>query len=124
MLGDLDAAADHWNRALALNQSSAEAIEVLQNLSRLHRSTGNILMARRGYQKLAERRPWDPLILLAYSKVLAESGDVPQALVVARQAVSEDPHAVEAHLWLAELYRQSGDVASRNRSLERAQLLK
>ena len=124
LLGDSDSAADHWNKALETNQTSADSTEVLQNLSRLHWSRGDIPQARNGYQKLADRRPWDPLTLLSLSKLLAESGETQQALVVAQQAISVDQHAVEAYQWLAELCRRSGNLTDQNRYLQRAQRLK
>lgn len=124
MLGNSDAAADHWNRALQAHQASADSTEVLQNLSRLHWSRGDIPKARSGYQQLAERRPWDPQTLLALSNILPESGETQQALVIAQQAIAVDPHAVGAYLWLAELCRRTGDLTNRDRYLERVQLLK
>lgn len=124
MLGSSEAAVEHWNRALRTQPKSADATEVLQNLSRWHWSRGNIPEARRSYQQLAERRPWDPPTLLALSNVLAESGENQQALVVAQQAIAADPHAVEAYFWLAELCRRTGDLTNQNRYLERGKLLK
>ena len=124
MLGDSDSASDHWNRALETNPTSADSIEVLQNLSRLHWSRGDISNARNGYQKLADRRPWDPQTRLSLSKILAESGETQQALVVAQQAISVDRHAVEAYLWMAELCRRTGKLTDRDQYLQRAELLK
>jgi tetratricopeptide (TPR) repeat protein len=124
MLGDSDAAADHWKRSLELNPTSADATEVLQNLSRWHWSRGDMPNARNGYQKLADQRPWDPQILLSLSRLLGESGETQQALVVAQQAVSVDPHSVETYLWLAELSRRTENQTEQSRYQQRARLLK
>lgn len=123
MLGNPDSAADHWDKALGTNLTSDNSTEVLQNLSRLQWSNGEISKARHGYQTLVDRRPWDPQARLSLSKILAESGETQQALVIAQQVIAADPHALDAYLWLAELCRLTGDLTNRNRYLERAHLI-
>ncbi len=124
MLDEPDSAVDHWYRALETKSASADSTEVLQNLSRLHWSRGEIAKALDGYQKLADQRPWDPQTLLSLSKILAESEETQKAVVVAQKAISVDQHAVEAFRWLAELCRRTGNLSDQNRYLLRAELIK
>lgn len=88
--GDVPGAFDHFQRARSLNPRDALA---LYNIGYIYSLQARPDLALPFYQEARRFRPGDGRILAALALTLADLGDVPNAVLVSREATAADPQS-------------------------------
>jgi tetratricopeptide (TPR) repeat protein len=124
-----DAAEDDFERALALEESDAEAAVTLYraclttdatrtearlNLGRLLHEMGRHEEAERAYRGSAAA---EPLLSFNLAVLLEDRDRIGEAMAVYRHAIALDPGLADAHFNLARLYEQAGNARDALRHL-------
>lgn len=106
---DIDAAVDHFRKALQLDSKFAPA---RNNLVRLLEQRGDIAAAEQLYAQRLEESPDDDVALLGMAELLARQRRNAEAVPYAKRATVADPDNPRARLALARLHVRSGDQSA------------
>jgi len=125
-LGDLALAGQDWNLAeqryrtvLELNPAYAIAANNIAWLMIKQKKGGAVAMADRA----AALAPKNPSVLDTLAQAQAEEGQLPKAIVTAKQVLVLAPNAPRYRLSLAKLYLRAGDKSKARDELQRLQAL-
>jgi hypothetical protein len=93
----------------ALKESPMESFAALE-LGQAADEAGNYYLARRIYEELKAKSPSSLSLRLKLARLEAKNGDIYDALREAREAVSLDPTAPEAHMMLSLILDRAGSA--------------
>jgi len=115
-MGDIYYETNHPDRAMALWEGLAEAHPehshlVLERLEVSYFERGRFGDLAPLYETMLQRNPRDARILLALARMHLKRGDLSEATHAAREALTVDPHSLEARLLVIEIHRRLGDPA-------------
>jgi len=102
---DVEAAAEAYRRALALD---AGLVDAYVNLGRLLHEGGDAGEAARLYRAALEKSPDDPVLHFNLALALEDTEGAPAAIAHYERALALDPDFADAHYNVAGLYEQEG----------------
>jgi len=101
-------ARESYHRALQYEPRSAEA---LLGLSRLDRLAGRNTEAEEHLKRAEKLRPNDPLVIAGWAEFYAATGNMPQAVVKYREAITLAPNELVYKHQLAIALTKAGDIS-------------
>ncbi|HYJ33080.1 MAG TPA: tetratricopeptide repeat protein [Candidatus Binatia bacterium] len=115
-MGDIYYETNHPDRAMALWEGLAAAHPehshlVLERLEVSYFERGRFGDLAPLYEQMLQKNPRDARILLALARMHMKRGDLSEATHAAREALTVDPHSLEARLLVIEIHRRLGDPA-------------